>query len=70
LFFRLLGETGALEVLFECLPLGCGWLPSFDNAFATRGFGVIGRSGARRGGSRGLWIVLACLAGGGARMDE
>ena len=22
LFFRLLGEVGALEVLFECLPLG------------------------------------------------
>ena len=70
LFFRLFGETDAL-VLFECLPLGCGWLPScIDDDFATRGFGVVGRNGAGIGGSVGLWIVLACLAGGGARMDE
>lgn len=71
LFFRLLGETGALEILFECLPLGCRWLLScVDDDFGTRGFGVVGRTGAEIGGSLGLWIVLACLAGGGARMDE
>ena len=71
LFFRLLGETGALEVLFECLPLGCRCLPSCtEDDFATRGFGVVGRTGAEMKGSLGLWIVLACFAGGGARMDE